>query len=112
MALVNYYLTDSEGDSDDEEDTHVRFSPPTPVTADVPPVGPPTGPRHPHWLPPVRPLAGPPPVWFSAPTPMVFCIVYWANLLTQKSEITVMIYLAMSFIVFYCTDHVSCLKQP
>ena len=26
MALVNYYLTDSEGDSDDEEDTHVRFS--------------------------------------------------------------------------------------
>ena len=43
---------------------------------------------------------------------MVFCIVYWANLLAQKSEITVMIYLAMSFIVFYCTDHVSCLKQP
>ena len=40
MALVNYYLTDSEGESDDEEDTHVRFSPPTPVTADVPPVGP------------------------------------------------------------------------
>ena len=59
MALVNYYLTDSEGESDDEEDTPpVSFSAPTPVTEAAPPVEPPAGPRRPHWLPPVRPLAG------------------------------------------------------
>ena len=70
MALVNYYLTDSEGDTDVEEDTPpVSFSAPTPVTEAAPPVEPPAGPRRPHWLPPVRPLAGPP-VRFSAPTPV------------------------------------------
>ena len=68
MALVNYYLTDSEGESDDEEDTPpVCFFAPTPVAA-VPPVEPPAGPCRP--LPPVRPLTGPPPVRFSAPTPV------------------------------------------
>ena len=68
MALVNYYLTDSEGDTDDEEDTPpVCFFAPTPVAA-VPPVEPPAGPCRP--LPPVRPLTGPPPVRFSAPTPV------------------------------------------
>ena len=52
MALVNYYLTDSEGDTDVEEDTPpVSFSAPTPVTEAVPPVEPPAGPRRPHWLP-------------------------------------------------------------
>ena len=56
MALVNYYLTDSEGDTDVEEDTPpVSFSAPTPVTEAAPPVEPPAGPRRPHWLPPVRP---------------------------------------------------------
>ena len=69
MALVNYYLTDSEGDTDVEEDTPpVSFSAPTPVTEAAPPVEPPAGPRRPHWLPPVRPLAGPSSVRFSAPT--------------------------------------------
>ena len=69
MALVNYYLTDSEGDTDVEEDTPpVSFSAPTPVTEAAPPVEPHS--RRPHWLPPVRPLAGPPPVRFSAPTPV------------------------------------------
>ena len=42
----------------------------------------------------------------------ISCRWYWTNLLTQKSEINVATCLAMSFIVFYCTYHVSCWKQP
>ena len=75
MALVNYYLTDSEGESDDEEDTPpVCFSAPTPVAAVAPPVEHPAGPR--RLLPPVRPLAGPPSVRFSAPTPVAAASVH------------------------------------
>ena len=60
MALVNYYLTDSESDSesDDEGDTPpVTFSFPTPVNFSVPPPGAAA-------VPPAAPL------FFAVPTPV------------------------------------------